>query len=100
MTKAALSDTSEAVILPFMLKKAQSPGIIVKDRAPDQPEESTDDSNDSIEACAHDLIEAVHAKDTKAAASAMKAAFEIMQSEPSSESDSNDFDSQNQKAAE
>lgn len=89
--------------LPFLKNKQQSvAGLIMKHRAPDgikddMPEEPSD--NQGLHSAASDLMNAVHAKDIPAIAAAMKAAFEIMQSEPSQEDD-NSFDSQNEKAAE
>lgn len=49
-------------------------------RKPDDGEEY-----DSIHACAEDLINAVHSKNIKGAAEAIRAAFEILESEPHNE---------------
>jgi hypothetical protein len=46
--------------------------------------ESSDDY-DSLEAAAEDLIAAVHSKDAKAVCVALRAAFELMDSEPHEE---------------
>lgn len=86
-----------------MNKKPPQTGVIIKQRAPDtKPEESkTDDSG--IDACAEDLIQAIHARDVKAAAEAIKAAFEILDSEPHEEgshSEPHSYDAQNAKAGE
>lgn len=70
-------------MLPFLKKKDgfASSSVINIDRKPDEP----NDSNAGIEACAQDLISAVHAKDASAAASAIRAAFEMLESEPHEE---------------
>ncbi len=90
-------------LLPFLKNRNQSQvGVIVKERAPDEkPQESDDISGSGIEACAEELIRAVHAKDTKAAAAALKDAFQVLESQPheeQSESD-NTYAAQNAKAA-
>lgn len=41
-------------------------------------------------ACAQDLINAVHAKDTKATAEALQSAFEILESQPHDENTDNE----------
>lgn len=77
----------------------------MKTRAPDaSPEaEDTDDSSAAIEACASELVRAVHAKDPTAVAEALKDAFEILQSMPSEEETNepspHSYDAQNIKAA-
>lgn len=50
-----------------------------------QREHDEDSGFDMVEACAEDLIEAVHKKDVKAVAQALRAAFEICDSEPHQE---------------
>jgi hypothetical protein len=54
-------------VLPFLKKHAET-------------EESSE--NMAIHSCAEDLISAIHAHDIKAAAEAMKSAFEILDSAP------------------
>lgn len=57
---------------------------MIKERAPDMP----DDQNDpdaALEACASDLIDAIHARDIKKAAQVMRDAFELMESQPHDE---------------
>ena len=76
-------------MLPFLKQKIQSPTII-EHRKPDQEEPSSEESqesndNEGLEAAASDLIDAVHNRDPKAAASAMRAAFELMESQPHEE---------------
>lgn len=89
-------------MLPFLKKKdTPAAGLIIKTRTPDEPAESEDDSSAAIESCAHALINAVHARDAKSVAAAMKDAFDILESQPHEEySSKHDYDSQNQKAAE
>ena len=74
-------------MLPFMKKKQEvgGSGVIIKTRPSDKPDENQDDSSAGIEACAKDLIDAVHARDIQGAASAIKAAFEILDSMPHEE---------------
>jgi len=43
------------------------------------------DEDQGLMACAEDLIKAIHAKDTSATASALRAAFELCDSEPHDE---------------
>ncbi len=84
--------------LPF-LKHRPSAGVIVEQRSnTGSAVESPEDKDSSINACAADLIRAVHAKDEAGVASAIRAAFEIMESEPHEEY-GNDFDSMNEQAA-
>lgn len=75
-------------MLPFM-KPKQQVGVIVKNRTPDAPVgDDTDNSssaNEGLEAAATDLIRAVHSKDIKQVADALRAAFEICDSEPHEE---------------
>lgn len=74
-------------MLPFLNKdEAQDSGVIQKTRAPDKkPESEQEDSSAGMEAVAHDLIRAIHSRDVKAVADAIKAAFEIADSEPHAE---------------
>lgn len=94
----------EVIILPFLNKPKFQTGVIVKDRQPDEKPEQSDDSADAIHACAQDLIEAVHSKNVKNAAEAIKSAFEILESMPHEENDEDhvephSYAAQNQKAA-
>jgi hypothetical protein len=70
-------------VLPFLKRKDEAaPGLTIKTRTPDQNEEK---DSDSIESCAKELISAIHSHDAKATASALKAIFEIADSEPHEE---------------
>ncbi len=70
-------------MLPFMLKKEGSASMPVEPIK----RKSDDDSGDydMLESAAEDLISAVHSKDVKAVASALKAAFEMCDSQPHEE---------------
>lgn len=88
--------------MPFLKNKQSSvAGLIIKNRAPDEPVESEDPAA-AIEACASALVSAIHSKDPKAVAEALKDAFAILDSMPHEEGphiENHSYDSQNQKAA-
>lgn len=93
-------------MLPILkrLKEAPVAGLIVKTRAPDEkPQDESDDHSAAIEACARDLITALHAKDVKGVASAICSAFEILDSLPHEEGEHTNasphsYDAQNKLA--
>ncbi len=87
-------------MLPFLKKKPVA-GLIVHTRTPDEkPESQEDDENQAVEAAASDVLAAIEAKDVRALASALRAAFEICDSYPHEEGEhTNDYDAQNAKAA-
>lgn len=93
---------SEVHLLPFLKQsqEKQQSGVIVKTRTPDEVPEISEDSG--IEACAQEIIDAIHARDSKRLASALKDAFQIVDSEPQVEDgehiEPHSFDAQNQKA--
>lgn len=76
-------------MLPFLKSKpAQVAGIVVKIRKPDSDDQDAKEphkEDNGLEACAHDLINAVHARDVKGVQEALKAAFEICESYPHEE---------------
>lgn len=79
-------------MLPF-LKKRQQIGLIVQRRTPDvdkQEEESEEDH--AVRAAASDLIDAITAKDVKATAEALLAAFQIMELYPHEEGEHIDLE--------
>lgn len=85
------------------MKKPQQTGVIVQQRPTDADKEPKDDEGDDsgLEACAEDLIRAIHSKDVKAVKAALKATFEICDSMPHSEGEDispHSYDAQNQKA--
>lgn len=82
--------------LPFLKKKdAGIAGIIMKTREPDtfqdqnikaaEQDEDKDSQSIAIESCAEELIKAVHSRDVKAVAQAMRDAFDILESMPHNE---------------
>lgn len=82
-------------MLPFLKPKRQDAGIAVTVRTPDGGMEREEDHSEGLKACAADLIRAVHAKDEDSVASAIKAAFEILDSLPHNEGPhTNDEDSE------
>lgn len=66
-------------MLHFLKNKSSAPGLTVIDRQPDIKSEDSD--TQGLEIAAKDLIHAVSMKDTKAVASALRAAFQILDSE-------------------
>lgn len=74
-------------MLPFLKKRQEAgiSGIQVKQRAPDEKPEAEEDKDAAIHSAAQDLINAVHSKDPKATADALRSAFEICDSEPHEE---------------
>ncbi len=97
----------EVFLLPFLKHKPVA-SLIISQRKPDAPsgqtEHSIDNENHAMEACAEDLIRAVHSKDSKAVAEALQSAFECMEREPHEEgphtNDPHSYAAQNIKAAE
>lgn len=88
--------------LPFLRKK-QIAGVIYSHRAPDTATEGQEDNeNAGLEACAQDLIDAIHSQDKRRAAAAMRDAFEILESEPHEEAGEapspHTYDAQNERA--
>ena len=76
-------------MLPFLKPKAVA-GLIISHRKPDGSKEESHtegNENEALEACAEDLIRAIHAKDAKSAAAAFKAAFEVCESYPHEEAE-------------
>lgn len=89
-------------MLPFLKsKKDAAVGLIVKTRAPDEkPQDEQEeqlDSDAAMEACASELIRAIHSRDAKAVALALKDILDTMPSEELEER--SDYDAQNIKAA-
>jgi hypothetical protein len=74
--------------LPFF-KKDRRVGLIVEQRHPDgNLERKPDEEGDpALEACAEDLLRAMNTKDIKAIADALRAAFDVMESEPHEEAE-------------
>lgn len=71
-------------MLPFLKDKKEASVAVPSDtvkRDPDEPNEEFD----MLESAADELIAAIHAKDSKAVASALRSAFQIADSEPHEE---------------
>lgn len=91
-------------MLPF-LKLKQSPvaGLIIKKRSADQPEAPEEPKEDySIEDCAKELINAIHAKSESSVIAALKDIFQKLEKEPHEEGEHinpHSYDAQNEKAA-
>jgi hypothetical protein len=96
---------SEVELLPFIKKPPQT-GLLIKLRPVDGKSESKEDEGDDsgLEACAKDLIDAIHSKDIKAVKAALKATFEICDSSEDSEDSGSSapsphsYEAQNKKA--
>lgn len=74
-------------MLPFLKpQKQQSGGVITEVRKPDGSlNEKSDEQDQGLIAAAEDIMKAINSKDSKQLAAAIKAAFEICDSEPNSE---------------
>ena len=68
-------------MLPFLRPRAQT-GVIVEQRKPD---EETPSEISELEMAADDLINAIHAKDKRGVAEALKACYALCASEPESD---------------
>lgn len=70
-------------MIPFLKRKDEASISAPVDKIERKPDE--DKEVDSLEVAAEDLCNAVHAKDYKAAAAALRAAFDLMEMEPHKE---------------
>lgn len=70
-------------MIPFLKRKEEASISAPADKIKRDPDDGAE--VDSLEVAAEDLCNAVHAKDYKAAASALRAAFELLDSEPHEE---------------
>lgn len=70
-------------MLPFLKKTLESGAQGPVESVERSPDDESD--YDSLEAAAEDLCSAVHAKDYKGVATALRAAFDILESEPHQE---------------
>lgn len=71
-------------MLPFLKARPQAGGISTIVRKSDNDGASSNE-NEGLEACARDLIDAIQSGDSKKAASALKSAFELCDSQPHDE---------------
>jgi hypothetical protein len=70
-------------MLPFLKKDKEASVSVPVDVQKREPDEESD--YDTLESAADDLISAIHAKDTKGVCVALRAAFELLDSEPHDE---------------
>jgi hypothetical protein len=68
--------------LPWLTKEKGSGGISIDVRKPDENSDKNQGDESGLLSCADDLLTAFHNKDKKLLASALRAAFDIMDSEP------------------
>ena len=92
----------EVKLLPILKNNAKQTGVMVKNRKPDSPEKQPS-KNEDLEVCAKDIMHAINTKDIKGLAEAIRAAFQVLESEPHEEgphieSEPHSYDAQNQKA--
>jgi hypothetical protein len=75
-------------MLPF-LKPKRVAGVIIEKRKADQsPQVEPEDAADQgLDACSEELIRAMHAKDAKGVSAALRAAFEVLESQPHEEAE-------------
>ena len=74
-------------MLPFLNKHKQSvAGLIIKRREPDESADKKEPEGDEVlEAAASDILNAIESKDHRHLALALRAAFDILESEPHKE---------------
>lgn len=80
--------------LPF-LKKQQVAGLIISQRKPDasiQVEHQEGDEDHAMKAASEDILRAITSKDSQHLALALRAAFDILDSEPHAEGPHEDED--------
>lgn len=68
-------------MLPFIKKQRQSAGVAVEYRKPDESDKP-ESQDDGLEMAADDMLKAHSSGDKKALAAALRAAFEILDSQP------------------
>lgn len=88
-------------MLPFLKKDKQVAGLIMAKRKPDGSSidlHSEENEGNELDSCSKDLMDAVKSGDSKAFSKALRAAFEILDSEDDKESP-HTYDAQNQLAA-
>ena len=70
-------------MIPFLKNKLDASASMPAESIKREPDEEPD--YDGLEAAAEDLCNAIEKKDYKAAASALRAAFELMEAQPHEE---------------
>ena len=71
-------------MLPFRKRQDEASASAPVESIERTPDEGAEEF-DSMESAAQDLCDAVHSKDIKAVAAALRAAFELMESQPHEE---------------
>jgi hypothetical protein len=72
-------------LLPFLKRTKEGSASMPVDHIKRDADEDKEPNMDSMEVCAQELCDAVHAKDVKAIAAALRAAFELCDLEPHEE---------------
>ncbi len=77
-------------MIPFLKRKDEASVSIPADKIKREPDDDSEEDYDGLEAAAEDLCHAIKAEDYKAAASALRAAFELMEASPHEEYEGHD----------
>ena len=72
-------------MLPFLKNNKEASISETPDSIKREHDEDSSEEYDMLESAAEDLISAVHSKDVKAVCSALRAAFQMLDSEPHEE---------------
>ena len=75
-------------MLPFLKRNQEASASTSLETQERKPDEGTEEF-DSMESAAQELVDAVHAKDVKAVAAALRAAFELMELDVPEDSEPN-----------
>lgn len=70
-------------MLPYVKIRRPSSGVVIETRKPDVKPEDSDDSG--LQAAMSDFADALDSRDTKAMASAFRAAFDMLEMQPHDE---------------
>jgi hypothetical protein len=69
-------------MLPFLKKAKEEASASTTEKVLRKPDDESEEEFDSLEVAAEELLFAIEKKDTKAIAAALRAAFELCDSEP------------------
>lgn len=72
-------------MLPFLKKAQEGSASMPVEHVKRESDEESESDYDMLDSAAEDLIQAVHSKDVKAVSSALKAAYEMCESQPHEE---------------
>lgn len=72
-------------LLPFLKNKRKETGVIVQQRSPDEPKDEMEGDDSGLHAAAQDILRAISDNDAEHLALAIRAAFEICDSQPHEE---------------